>query len=107
MRALDALILWTPNREPFQDQPLTGKISVTTIPEPTWMKAHPMSVGACDVNWLEADESGRHHLMQRYFTQMLHRDKLNENEIYRAISTIDEFKGQKFSTEVPEGDDWQ
>ena len=39
MRALDALILWTPNREPFQDQPLTGKISVTTIPEPTWMKA--------------------------------------------------------------------
>lgn len=105
MRALDAMILWTPNREPFQDQSLAGTVSVTTIPEADEMKAHPMSAGACDLSWREADDFGRQELMQRYFTQMLHRDNLNEDEVYRAISNIDEFEGKRFSTEVPVGED--
>lgn len=107
MRALDAMILWTPNREPFQDQPLAGTVSVTKIPEANKMKAHPISVGACDLSWRETDESGREELMQRYFTQMIHRDNINEQDVYRAISNIDEFDGKRFSTDAPVGDDWE
>ncbi|MBB3993297.1 hypothetical protein GGR95_000925 [Sulfitobacter undariae] len=107
MRALDALILWTPNREPFQEMPFAGTVSITTIPEADELKAHPMSVGACDLSWRETDDSGRQDLMQRYFTQMLHRDNINEDKIYQAISSIDEFDGEHFSTDVPAGEDWK
>lgn len=66
-----------------------------------------MSVGACDLSWRDTDDVGRQELMQRYFTQMLHRDFIDEAEVYRALSNIDEFDSRKFSSDVPKGDNWR
>lgn len=101
MRAIDAMIVWTPNRDLWLGRPATGEIAVTTIPEHPSLKRHPMSVGACDLNWRETDDEGRRELMQKYFTQMIHRDHLDETAVRSAIAEIDEFKKINFSAEKP------
>ena len=106
MIALEAMILWTPNREPFLNSSLAGTVVVTEIPEDPLMRMHPMSVGACDHNWVATDEAGRAQLMQRYFSQMLHRDNIPEDTIIDALSNIIEFEDVRFSTARPDGDDW-
>jgi hypothetical protein len=45
MRAIEAIIVWKPDREPFNDLPTAGQVEVATIPEPRSMKSHPFSVG--------------------------------------------------------------
>ena len=101
MRAIEAIIVWTPNREPFNDLLTTGQVEVATIPEPRSMKSHPFSVGACDLNWRDTDEQGRRELMQRYFTQMIHRDHIDEQTARKAVDAIDDFRGYHFSAERP------
>jgi len=99
------MIVWTPNRDPFKDQPTAGGVVVTTIPEPSELKAHPMSAGACDLSWREADDNGRRALMQRYFTQMVHRDGLKEEAVRAALSVIEDFRGYSFSAAEPDPED--
>lgn len=106
MRAADTMIVWTPNRDGWADRPTGGKIEVTTIPEPPAFREHPMSVGACDHDWRETDDAGRLALMQRYFSQMIHRDGLDEQTVRAALSQVDEFKNYPFSNEkLPDEDD--
>lgn len=105
MRAEDAMIVWTPNRELYDGMPNQGGIAVTTIPEPSELKAHPMSVGACDHNWRETNDSGRRELMQRYFTSMIHRDNMDEDKVRKALSEIEDFRGYYFSSDEPTDDE--
>lgn len=104
MKAIEAMIVWTPNREPYRKTPMRGKIAVTKIPESAEIREYPMSVGACDLSWQEADDEGRIIMMQRYFTEMIHRDFLDEDEVYSALSEIDEFRGMRFSNEKSKDD---
>jgi hypothetical protein len=105
----DAMIVWTPNRDIWKDSPTSGQIAVTTIPEAPALNAHPMSTGACDHNWSETDDAGRHELLQRYFTQMIHRDRLDEAVVRRALSVIDDVNPNRLSAERPDpnGTSWQ
>jgi hypothetical protein len=79
--------------------------TATTLPEHPSLKKHPMSVGACDLDWREETDAGRLVLMQRYFTQMVHRDFLEESVVRAALDNIDEFKGYPFSSDPPQQDD--
>lgn len=59
MKAIDAMVVWTPNRDPFGQFPFKGLVAVTTIPEKAILKNHPKSMGACDYNckkWVSQGE---------------------------------------------------
>src|SRR5882757_146321 len=101
----DAMIVWTPDRDLWKGKATTGQIAVTSIPEAPPLKDHPMSVGACDHNWREADEAGRRKLLQRYFTQIVHRDGVDQNKVREALSAIEDVNPAHLSDEKPDPDD--
>jgi hypothetical protein len=104
MRALDAMFVWTPDRDLYQtkEYPLKGKIHVTTIPESAYTRKHPMSFGACDCGWEIADN--RWQMAQRLVTTLLHEDNIPEEEVRRVFMQVEEFATFPFSAEVPEDD---
>lgn len=102
----DAMIVWTPARGVFENEPTAGQIAVTTIPQPAELRAHPMSTGACDLDWRETTDVGRRELLQRYFTQFIHRDHLNDTAVRDALGVIEDINTQHLSAKAPpEGDD--
>jgi hypothetical protein len=101
----DAMIVWTPNRDMWEGSPTAGQIAVTTIPEAPALKAHPMSAGACDLNWRKGDGAERRKLLQQYFTQIVHRDKLDEETVRQALSVIADTNVNQLSAEAPDPDD--
>jgi hypothetical protein len=105
MRLAETMIVWTPDRDDWKNRPTTGSMAVTTIPEARGLKAHPMSVGACDLSWREADDAGRRKLLQRYFTQIVHRDGLDEKTVRKALSVIEDINPDHLSADKPGPDD--
>ena len=105
MLAKDAMIVWTPNRDMWLGRPTTGQIVVTTIPEATALKAHPMSVGACDLSWNETDDPGRRKLLQKYFTEIIHRDGLHEKTVREALSAVEDINPDHLSADKPAPND--
>jgi hypothetical protein len=105
MRSLDAVIAWTPNRDPFKWLPTKGEVAVTIVPELKGFEAHPISVGACDLNWRRATDSRRRELMQRYLTRMIYRDGLRPEDVLAAISVVEDFRAVTFSTAKPDPED--
>lgn len=97
------MIVWTPNRPPFNET-TRGQVAITTIPEGPATRPHPVSVGACSSDWNEADDAGRKELMQGYVTEMLYRDNIPLTAIRKAVSEIDEYTDFPFSTDKPEDD---
>lgn len=100
----DAMIVWTPDRDMWMGRPTSGQIAVTSIPEAPPLKAHPMSVGACD-RWQEADDAGRRKLLQRYFTQIVHEDGIDQNRAREALSVIEDINPAHLSADKPYRDD--
>lgn len=96
MKAIDALILWTPNLPAYESFPRRGEIDVTTIPEPMELRVHPASVGACDRIWINTDAIGRIALMQRYIHQMIQIDNMDIMKVFEMLSKIDEFRYYPF-----------
>jgi hypothetical protein len=86
-------------------RPTSGQIAVTSIPEAPPLKAHPMSVGACDLSWQEADDAGRRKLLQRYFTQIVHEDGIDQNRAREALSVIEDINPAHLSADKPYRDD--
>jgi hypothetical protein len=105
----DAMIVWTPNRDLWKGKASAGKIAVTAIPEAPALMTHPMSVGACDLNWREADDVGRRELLQRYFTQIIHRDNIDTDRAREALSAIEDINSIHLSEHKPDPNDdsWQ
>jgi hypothetical protein len=99
------MIVWTPDRDMWQGRPTSGQIVVTPIPEAPPLKAHPMSVGACDLSWREADDAGRRELLQRYFTQIVHSDGIDQNRAREALSGIEDINPAHLSADKPDPDD--
>jgi hypothetical protein len=105
MRAIDALIVWTPDREPWKGQRFAGRVAVTTIDHADDFRDYPMSVGACDFHYLETDDAGRLQLIQQVYSPMIHRDGITAEAIQSALSCIDEFRDHQFSPEMSEPPD--
>lgn len=99
MKAVNAMIVWCPNSEVHDGNPIKGKVAVTEIPEPEWLKEFPNSVGACDHNWKETDNAGRIELMQEHYASMIHDDGIEPDVLDAALKEIDEFKYHQFSTD--------
>lgn len=97
MKAASVIITWTPNRAPYEKYSTRGVLEVTPFPEQS-AQTHPMAVGACSAEWINTDEHGRRHLMQRYVTVMLHQDHLPVEMVREQISRIDEYRNFPFST---------
>lgn len=104
MKAIDAMFVWTPDTDACKDWPLKGQIAVTTQPEPTEMKQHPCSAGACDHDWKEADKNGRREILQELITQWVHQDRLPIAAVRDAVVKLDEFADFPFSTQQPAAD---
>ena len=100
MRALDAIVVWTPNRENQTAYPTRGKIKVFSYGDQD-DPYYPSSVGACDADWSATDEAGRLALMQRCVTRMLYEDKLELDAVKAALAQIEEFAHFPFSTKPP------
>jgi hypothetical protein len=101
----DAMIVWTPDRDMWKGRPTSGQIAVTSIPEAPPLKVHPMSAGACDHDWQETDDAGRRKLLQRYFTQIIHADGIDENRAREALSVIEDINPAHLSVDKPDLDD--
>jgi hypothetical protein len=105
MRAIEAVIHWTPNDVTGRDHPTAGRIEVFTKPQPPErITGFEKSVGAYDRNWQETDDVGRRRLMQRYFYQMIHRDKMSEEVVRAKLKEIDDFAHIDFSLTDPARD---
>ena len=89
----------------WQGSPTSGQIAVTPIPESPPLKVHPMSVGACDISWREADDAARRKLLQRYFTQIVHRDGIDQNRAREALSVIEGINPAHLSADKADPDD--
>lgn len=96
MRAIDAMFVWTPNRDIWAGRPTAGQVEVTRIPEAPALRAHPMSCGACDLDWREFDDAGRLAFARKLFAQMVLRDNIAENVVRTAFEQVDEFVGERF-----------
>lgn len=107
MYAIDAMFVWTPDREPFEKRlfPLKGKIAVTTIPESVVNRQHPMSYGSCNLDWRETDDAGRLEKAQRLVSELIHDDNIPTAEVRTAFTQVDEFADFPFHTDPSESDD--
>ena len=89
MNSSDAMIVWTPNREPFLETPSRGKVAVTTIPEHPATTDHTHSAGACDHDWKTITESERQERIRELARQMVEEDNIPKDEIDRELAKID------------------
>jgi len=105
VKAIDAMLVWTSDRAPFERARSKGKVAVVTIPEPPATRELMCSVGACSLDWTEANDAGRKELMQGYVTEMIHHDNIPEAAVRQEISKIDEYSNFPFSTAKPEPED--
>src|SRR5262249_33858276 len=103
VRAIDAMFVWTPDRDRFASglYPLKGKIAATTIPESAANKQHPMSWGACNADWVDTDDAGRLRMAQRLVSELIHQDNIPEAEVRKAFAQVDEFATFPFHTLPP------
>jgi hypothetical protein len=74
-----------------QTFPLKGRMAATTIPESAENRQYPMSYGACNLNWEEADDAERLQLAQRLVSQLINEDNIPEAEIRKEFSQVEEF----------------
>ena len=102
MRAVDAMLVWTPDRDPWKGAATAGQVEVTTIPEKPDLRDHPMSLGACDQGWRDLDEAGRLRRLQQCFSHMINHDGIAEEVARAAMARIDDVRGYPFSSEKPE-----
>lgn len=107
MQAKDAMFVWTPDREPFDRKhfPLKGRMDATTIPESAHNRKHPMSYGACNLDWEEMDDAERLERAQRLVSQLIHDDNIPEPEVRKAFAKVDEFAAFPFHNNPPDHED--
>lgn len=103
MKAIDAIVLWTPDTDLYKRSPLKGKVVVSSFPIPSNMQAHVNSIGACDANWIEVDALNRLELMQNHYSSIIHNGGINPDILEDALSIIVDFQGHEFSRVKP---DW-
>ncbi len=101
----NTMFVWTPNRGQWTASPNAGKIVATEIPEAVELRAHPMSTGACDLSWREADDPTRRKLLQRYFTQWVHRDGVTAAVARQALEQIEDVNPNSLSDDAPDPND--
>lgn len=86
----ETMIVWTPVASDNLHPQLSGKVEITTQPEPEHLKAHPCSAGSCDEDWQQTDHSGRIVLLQQIASRMVYGYGLDESEVRTALTGIED-----------------
>lgn len=93
MKSSDAMIVWTPDREPFQGA-ARGQIRAVTIPEPAGTRKLACSVGACDDGWKEKTDAQRVDYLERLKAEIVATDGIPEPVVHDALLQIDEYRAR-------------
>ncbi|MEM6460985.1 MAG: hypothetical protein AAF724_03630 [Pseudomonadota bacterium] len=105
MKAIDAMVVWTPNTSTNRLDPTRGNVAVVSIPEPAETANYLYSDGACVHGWKQTDDGGRMEWMQRTVSGMIHHDKIEEAAIIEAFKLVDEFNPYPFTNKPPSGNE--
>lgn len=90
MKSEAAMIAWTPDREPFLDNPTRGQVKVIEFLAERDDKNFTHTIGACDSNWEEIGVSGRQLQIEHIFQQMINGDNIDPLEARSALSRLDD-----------------
>ncbi len=96
----DAMFLWMPvNAEIYGDNPRQGRVIV--VPRGQNVSEYPMSAGACDSDWNEADtDTARIELLQGYVSVMVWDDGVERESILVALGHIDDIDPNKIDLDA-------
>ncbi|WHQ72509.1 hypothetical protein [Methylorubrum extorquens] len=93
MKSSDAMIVWTPDRDPCVG--LTrGQIRVVTLPQPDSARGFYKSVGACDDGWREMTDDERVNELVELKGMIVAEDNIPEATVHAALQAIDEYKAR-------------
>ncbi|MGN6063829.1 hypothetical protein [Brevundimonas diminuta] len=107
MRAIEALIAWTPNRYPFLDEATCGQVRVGPLlgeHESDWTKPYAKTGGAC---FSERHEMNEWQLIAMTFIDfhtLVVRDGISPQDAHEAFLAIDEYR-QRMSPDIPGSED--
>jgi hypothetical protein len=91
MKSIDAIIAWTPDRFPNENNPTRGKIIVLNFAEGA---EPPMefacTIGAYFTQWEEIGVSGRRTYIHQMYLEMIREDNLQGSVVRDALSIIDD-----------------
>ena len=93
MTSADAMIVWTPDREPFEGK-ARGQIRAVTIPEPAGTRQLACSVGACDDGWKQKTADQRVDYLERLKAEIVAQDNIAEPVVHEALRQVDEYRAR-------------
>jgi hypothetical protein len=84
MKLADTMIAWNPT---------TKEVRIGPVPDRTgWSAGLPKSVGACYLDFNEADDAGKLVHLFSYFVAMTVHDGLSPDTVHRVLMGIDEYR---------------
>lgn len=97
MKAAQALIAWTPNRDYENDNPTKGKVRVGHLLEkddPDWTHGYSMTGGAAYTKRREMSGWQQTALVLLDYQRLVHEYGLDPAVVHQAFLNIDEYKAQ-------------
>lgn len=96
----NAVICWTPNQDWWDDHPLKGQVKVFDRSRSNaGNHGFASNAGACDLEWLQADEMTRVALMFIHFHTLVVKDRIDPQAAHQAFLQIDEYR-RRISLEI-------
>ena len=97
----NTMLLWTPDRSPWRENPQRGQIVLVAWPPAVRTNPLiPMSWGACDADVSRGNFAERRLQLASVLLQLMLRDKLAAGAVHRACWVLDEYR-DLLSEDVP------
>ncbi|MEJ5084144.1 hypothetical protein [Brucella pseudogrignonensis] len=90
MKSVNAMITWTPDREPFLENGTRGRVEVIHHNVEHDDKNITHSVGSCDAGWEELGVAGREAKINEIYKQMVEEDNINPAYAKKQLSRIED-----------------
>ena len=94
MKSVEAMVLWTPDREPFLQARSRGQIAVVTIPEPSSTQEYMCSTGASDEGWSQKNDMQRVNDLEKLRDMIVKDDNIPYATVHAAMQVVDEYKAR-------------
>ncbi|MEN5278172.1 hypothetical protein ABE527_14625 [Brucella sp. TWI432] len=90
MKSIDAMITWTPNRDPFLQNPTCGQVRVIHHNVEPDNNDIPCSVGACNAGWKEMSVEDRQTEINEIYRRMVEEDNIDPAYAKKQIGRIED-----------------
>lgn len=90
MQSIEAMITWTPNREPFENNPTRGQVMVIRHNVDNDDNNITHSVGACDHDWIDIGVQGRQERVENIYRQMVNEDNIDPDHAKQQINQMED-----------------